>query len=85
MTPGQGAGLLNSADIAINMSFQWANSAQPGKYDFWTVFMHEAGHVVGILDNRTWFGAVMYYRTYANQEKRSLHGFDLAMIEAIYG
>ena len=69
MTPGEGAGLLTPADIAINMSFQWANSAQPGKYDVWTVFMHEAGHAVGIKDNPRWPDAVMYAIAYPNARK----------------
>lgn len=42
--------VITSADININMYYSWANSAQPGCYDVWTVFMHEAGHVVQGLD-----------------------------------
>ena len=85
LTPEDGGGILYAADIVFNMSFEWANSAQPGKYDVWTVFMHEAGHAVGIKDNPRWPDAVMYAIAYPNQEKRSLHDFDLAMIDAIYG
>ena len=85
MTPGEGAGLLTSADIAINMSFQWANSAQPGKYDFWTVFMHEAGHVVGIADNDILPNSVMYGVARLNHTRRSLTDFEYTMLGAIYG
>ena len=85
MTPGEGAGLLTSADIAINMSFQWANSAQPGKYDFWTVFMHEAGHVVGIADNDILPNSVMYGVARLNHTRRSLTDFEYTMLDAIYG
>ena len=39
--------IMTSADINLNMFYPWANSQQPGCYDVWTVFLHEAGHAAG--------------------------------------
>lgn len=41
--------------------------------------------LLGIKDNPRWPDAVMYAIAYPNQEKRSLHDFDLAMIEQSMG
>ncbi len=39
---------LSDADILINTYHRFANSAQPGCYDTWSVFLHEMGHAVGV-------------------------------------
>lgn len=77
--------MVLESDIYTNMSYTWANSAQPGKYDYWTFFMHEAGHSVGIGDNRDVPDAVMYYKIDPNTEKRTLRVDDRNAIKAIYG
>ena len=77
--------MIYESDILINMSCTWANSAQPGKYDFWSAFLHEAGHTVGIADNKGVPDAVMYYKLDANTSKRTLHADDRAALQAIYG
>ncbi len=77
--------MIYESDININMSYTWANSAQPGKYDFWSAFLHEAGHTVGIADNQGVPDSVMYYKLNPNTSKRSLHADDRAALQAIYG
>ena len=77
--------MVVESDININMSYSLANSAQPDKYDVWSVFLHEAGHTVGIADNMDVPASVMYAVSSKNAEKRSLHSDDLAAIQAIYG
>lgn len=53
-----GTNIISEADININMYYPYANSAQPGKFDTWTVFIHEAGHVIG-LNHSEYTEAVM--------------------------
>lgn len=77
------AGVTTSADININPYYAWANSAQPGSYDVWSVFMHEAGHAAGLYHSNL-RAAVMYGTVYTNELKRSLHSDDIAGIQAIY-
>ena len=63
--------IIKEADVNINMRYKWANSAQAGCYDVWSVFTHEAGHAVGIghSDSKS---AVMYPTVYVNTTRRTL-------------
>lgn len=63
--------IITEADVNINMRYKWANSAQAGCYDVWSVFTHEAGHAVGIghSDSKS---AVMYPTVYTNTTRRTL-------------
>lgn len=72
-----------SADININSYYAWANSAQAGHYDLWTVFLHETGHAAG-LDHSSVSGAVMWPTTASNFTNRYPQADDRAGINAIY-
>lgn len=73
------------SDININMSFTWANSAQPGKMDLWTVFMHEAGHTIGLSDEgKNHPEAVMYFQIPENHERRSLSEDDIKGVRYLF-
>ena len=66
--------LLSDADINLNMYFSWANSAQTNCYDVYSVFLHEAGHTVGLNDlyGSSDASKVMYGYASDNATKRSL-------------
>ena len=72
-----------SADININPYYAWANSAQAGCYDLWTVFLHETGHPAG-LNHSSVSGAVMWPTTASNFTNRYPQADDRAGINAIY-
>jgi hypothetical protein len=75
--------IMTSADINLNMFYPWANSQQPGCYDVWTVFLHEAGHAAG-LGHSLYQNAVMYPIIPINTEKRDLAQDDKLGIQACY-
>ena len=64
-------GPVSESDVVINASHPFANSAQPGKYDVWSVFLHEMGHTVG-LNHSAQTSAVMYAHTSPGVAKRAL-------------
>lgn len=79
-------GSLTESDINTNSYYSWANSAQSGCYDLYTVFLHETGHAAGLADVYTSYDeAVMYKYSHTNTTKRSLKDDDEAGIEDIYG
>lgn len=75
---------LSESDININAYYAWANSAQPGAFDVWSVFLHETGHTAGLDDNPAFEAAVMYPYSSENTLKRFLHSDDRAGINALY-
>lgn len=77
--------IITESDININMYHKWANSAQPGAYDLWSVFLHESGHTIGLGDRTSPKSAVMYEDIDANTEKRELTALDLYNVDYIYG
>jgi len=77
-------GVAKSSDINLNMYYSWANSAQPGKFDVWTVFLHETGHAAG-MGHSSNSSAVMYPTVKRNHLNRSLTTDDINGIKAIYG
>lgn len=76
--------VVASADINLNMYYKWANSAQSDRFDVWTVFVHEAGHVAG-LAHSTNSSAVMYPTTKKNYLNRYPTQDDINGIQKIYG
>lgn len=71
------------SDINMNVSYPFANSAQPNKFDVWTVFLHEGGHSAG-LEHSGVTTAVMYESVKRNHLNRSLSADDKAGINKIY-
>ncbi len=82
-------GVVTESDINLNMYYSWANSAQPGCYDVYTIILHEMGHAMGLGDVRSsdhnYNTTVMWYEVWTNSEKRSLKADDIAGLVAIYG
>lgn len=80
-------GNLQQSDININVYYSFANSAQTGCYDLYSVFLHETGHTMGLKDlyDDSDSAAVMYGYSSKNTTKRNLTEDDKAGITAIYG
>lgn len=78
--------IVVSADINFNTYYAWANSAQPGCMDVWTVFLHESGHPAGLsnLEDTSHLSSVMYIPAAYNATKRYLSGDDTLAIKARY-
>lgn len=76
--------VVTSADINLNLYYAWANSAQSNAFDVWTVFLHEAGHVVGLGHSNN-ASAVMYPTVSTNSLRRTFSSDDRAAVHAIYG
>lgn len=79
--------VITESDINLNMYHSWANSAQLGKYDVWSVFLHEAGHTAGLADlySSSYSTSVMYGYSNTNTLKRYLAQDDINGLTAIYG
>lgn len=80
-------GKLIQSDININVYYSFANSAQAGCYDLYSVFLHETGHTMGLKDlyDSADSDAVMYGYSSTNTTKRNLTKDDKNGISAIYG
>ena len=75
------------SDINVNVYYPWANSAQSGCYDVYTVMLHEFGHSVGLGDISSVLSydtCVMWYQGQTNKEKRDLKTDDKNGVNAIY-
>lgn len=80
------SGRVTQFDININTYYDWANSAQPDRYDVYSVFLHETGHASGLGDVYTSYDtAVMYYNANRNATNRIPKTDDIQGINAIYG
>lgn len=79
-------GYLYEADININVYYAFANSAQVGCYDLYSVFLHETGHAMGLADlyGSSDSAKVMYKYSSTNVTKRNLTADDKAGIASIY-
>lgn len=79
-------GYLYEADININVYYAFANSAQVGCYDLYSVFLHETGHAMGLADlyGSSDAAKVMYGYSSTNVTKRNLAADDKAGIASIY-
>ena len=75
--------VMVAPDINLNMHYSWANSKQVGKYDVWSVFLHEAGHAAG-LSHSSLQSARMYKYVYTNSLRRYLTSDDIQGIQSIY-
>src|SRR4029077_1470156 len=70
-----------SGDVVLNSSQPFAIGNQAGRYDLFSVLLHEAGHVFG-LDDSTSAGSAMN-PTYAYHSQLSTS--DIAGLQALYG
>lgn len=79
-------GYLYEADININVYYAFANSAQVGCYDLYSIFLHETGHAMGLSDlyGSSDSAKVMYGYVNTNTTKRNLTADDKAGIASIY-
>lgn len=64
------------SDINFDVNKKFANSGKTGCYDVQTVFLHEAGHTLGLKDIKSPTKAVMYYKATTGKERRSLSADD---------
>lgn len=71
------------SDINMNISYPFTNGAEFGKFDVWTVFLHEAGHSAG-LDHSSVTTAVMYPDINSNHLNRFLSTDDKLGINKKY-
>lgn len=82
-------GEVSECDINMNMYYSWANSAQSGCYDVYSLILHEFGHPLGLADlddsnSYSYDTAVMWYAAKKNSTKRSLKTDDIEGIDSIY-
>ena len=82
--------IVTESDINFNVAHSFANSAQPYKFDFYSVCLHEMGHTVGLADlpdgypNGDYDFAVMWHDAKRNREKRTLKQDDKNGVAALY-
>jgi hypothetical protein len=80
-SPFSWTGTTYSGDVVLNSNDQFGVGNNPSLYDLYSVFVHEAGHTLG-LDHSTAAGSVMNaqysYHT-------GLGGDDVSSLQALYG
>lgn len=77
------------SDVNLNMSYSWCNGAQAGRYDAWSIFLHETGHTLGLAnvdDNSALVmsGVAQLYRTNTIAYRYLKEG-DKKGLEILYG
>lgn len=79
-------GYVTEVDMIINTSYNFANSAVSGCYDFYSIFLHEAGHAVGLDDLYSVMQSnrVMYGYAQTNSTKRFLTQRDKDGVYSLY-
>ncbi len=72
-----------SGDVLFNTAKDFSLGAQTGKFDLFTVAMHEAGNVLGLADRDTDTTSALY-GSYFNA-KTGLNAADVSALQALYG
>lgn len=74
-------------DQIYNTNYQWSDSGESNKMDFWNIATHELGHSMGLSDiyNSSCSEVTMYgYSTYGETKKQSLELADITGINLLY-
>lgn len=75
--------ILVEADINVNMSHSWANSATGNRYDVWSAFVHEMGHLLGLAHQDEEL-SVMKSGLSKNESRRYLYTYDIELCKILY-
>lgn len=80
--------IVTECDINLNSYYSWANGAQSGCYDVYTVILHEMGHTIGLGDQRSsslsYNTSVMWYQAQENTTNRTPKTADYNAVDDIY-
>lgn len=74
-------------DQVYNTDYQWSESGEAGKMDFWNIAIHELGHSMGLADiyNSACSEVTMYgYGDYGETKKQTLEPADVSGINLLY-
>ena len=74
-------------DQIYNTDYQWSDSGELNKMDFWNIAIHELGHSMGLSDiyNSSCSEVTMYgYGEYGETKKQTLEPADITGINLLY-
>ncbi len=79
-------GTLLESDIVANTYYNFANSGIADHYDIYSLFVHEAGHVLGFadMDDGIYTSSIMCETLPIGVEKRSVTEFEQIVLRDIY-
>ncbi|MCI9553355.1 MAG: hypothetical protein HFE94_07470 [Acutalibacter sp.] len=78
--------IVIEADVVLNTYYPFANSGIADHYDVWSVFLHEAGHILGFndMDPNAYSWAVMCGEGSPGVEKRTISVTEQYVLKDIY-
>lgn len=74
---------VSSIDVNLNTAYSLANSAQTGKYDVWSLFLHIGGHAIGLAHPISGTTSVMNFLQ-TGIERRNLYTYDVNAAASLY-